>query len=125
MTDTLIDIAIADRRPAEVIRWYDERKPRSVGWIDDDKIAQAVADAYPDRALAIWKKMAESQIALTGTRAYETAAGYLRKVYRLLTKLERKEEWKSYLSELRRSNARKRRLLEILDRLEERRIIDQ
>ena len=53
MTDTLIDIAIADRRPAEVIRWYDERKPRSVGWIDDDKIAQAVADAYPDRALEL------------------------------------------------------------------------
>ncbi|HEX2201072.1 MAG TPA: SWIM zinc finger family protein [Gammaproteobacteria bacterium] len=125
MTDTLIDIAIADQRPAEVIRWYDERKPRSVGWIDDDKIAQAVADAYPDRALAIWKKRAEAQIALTDTRAYETAAGYLRKVYRLLTKLERREEWKGYLSELRRSNARKRRLLEILDRLEDRRIIDQ
>jgi uncharacterized Zn finger protein len=84
-----------------------------------------VADTYPDRALAIWKKMAEAQIALTDTRAYETAAGHLRKVYRLLTKLERKEEWKSYLSELRRSNAPKRRLLEILDRLEDRPIIDQ
>jgi uncharacterized Zn finger protein len=74
-------------------------------------------DAYPDRALAIWKKMAEGQIALTQTRAYETAAGYLRKVHRVLNKLDREQEWKSFLAELRQANARKPRLVEILDRL--------
>jgi len=127
MIETLIDIAIAEKRPDEVIRWYDQRKPRSAawgyGWLDEDRIAQAVVDTHPDRALAIWKKTAESQIALTQTRAYETAAGYLRKVHRVLKKLGREQEWKNYLAELRQSNARKPRLVEILDGLTGRRII--
>ncbi|MBI3304205.1 MAG: SWIM zinc finger domain-containing protein [Deltaproteobacteria bacterium] len=128
MTETLIDLAIAEKRPDEVIRWYDQRKPRSVawgyGWFDDDKIAAAVVDTYPDRALAIWKKIAESQIALTQTRAYETAAGYLRKVHRVLKKLDKEQEWQSYLAELRQANARKPRLVEILDSLKGRRVIE-
>jgi uncharacterized Zn finger protein len=128
MIETLIDIAIAEKRPDEVIRWYERRKPRSVawgyGWVDDDKIARAVVDTYPDRALAIWQKIAENQIALTQTRAYETAATYLRKVHRVLKKLGREQEWKSYLAELRQANARKPRLVEILDGLAGRRIIE-
>ena len=32
MIETLIDIAIAEKRPDEVIRWYDQRKPRSAAW---------------------------------------------------------------------------------------------
>ena len=128
MIETLIDLAIAEKRPDEIIRWYDQRKPRSAAWgyswVDDDRIAQAVADTYPDRALAIWKKLAESQIALTQTRAYETAAGYLRKVHRVLKKLDREKEWKDYLAELRQANARKPRLMEILDGLAGGRIIE-
>ena len=128
MTETLIDIAIAEKRPDEVIRWYDQRKPRSAawgyGWFDDDRIAQAVADTYPDRALAIWRKMAEDQIALTKTSAYETAAGYLRKIHRVLEKLDREQEWKDYLAALRQANARKPRLVEILGSLTGHRIIE-
>ncbi len=128
MTETLIDIAIAEKRPDEVLRWYDQRKPRSTvwgyGWFDDDRIALAVADAYPDRAIVIWKKMAESQIALTQVRAYDTAAGYLRKLQRVLKKLDREQDWKSYLAALRQANIRKPRLVEILDGLTGRRIIE-
>ncbi len=79
---------------------------------------------YPDRALAMWKKIAEAQIAQTQPRAYEVAAGYLRKVHRVLKKLRREPEWKSYLAKLRQANARKRRLIEILDNLAGRRIIE-
>ncbi len=86
-------------------------------------IAGAVADRYPDRALAIWKDLAEKEIALTKPNAYETAAGYLRKVRTLLKKLKRENEWKDYLSQLRQANIRKRSFLEILDRLESRPII--
>jgi uncharacterized Zn finger protein len=35
MTNALIDIAIAEKRPDEVLRWYDRRKPRSRGWNQD------------------------------------------------------------------------------------------
>ncbi|MBI3328911.1 MAG: hypothetical protein HYZ81_19685 [Nitrospinae bacterium] len=129
MTETLIDIAIAEKRPDEVIRWYDQRQIGAVGWgwgVDrDDTVAEAVAGAYPDRALVIWKKLAEAYIAQTQPRAYAAAAGFLRKVHRLLEKRGKQEEWRSYLAQLRQVNARKRRLVEVLDDLVGRPIIER
>lgn len=128
MTDVLIDIAIAEKRPDEVLRWYDRRKPRSrgwdSGWFGEDRIAEAVVGAYPERAVAIWKRLAEAQIALTKPKAYEEAAGYLRKVHRVLKQLGKEQDWQGYLAALRRANERKRRLVEVLDILAGRRIID-
>ncbi|MFB0508339.1 MAG: hypothetical protein ACETWT_16570 [Thermodesulfobacteriota bacterium] len=128
LTDTLIDIAILENRPEDVIRWYDQRKPKETGWwwrgFQDDNVAEAVVDCYPDRALEIWKKLAENQIALTKPKAYEAAAEYLNKINRVLKQLGREKERQSYLAELREVNARKRRLLEILDSLTGRRIVE-
>jgi uncharacterized Zn finger protein len=128
LTDTLIDIAIAEKRPDEVIRWYDQHKskPTDPWWygFKDDRIAEALADRYPDRALDIWKRVAEKQIALTKPKAYEVAAGYLRKVRRVLESLGREREWQSYLAELRQLNAQKKRLMEVLDSLSGRRIVE-
>jgi uncharacterized Zn finger protein len=42
-----------------------------------------------------------------------------------LTKLGRAREWQSYLTDLRQANTRKRRLLELLDDLDGRRIVDR
>jgi uncharacterized Zn finger protein len=129
MTDVLIDIAIEEKRPDDVLKWYDHsRSKKQIFWRGDgyqeDKIAGAVVDLYPDRAIAIWKNLAEKQIALTQPKAYETAAVYLRKVHNFLKKLERENEWKDYLLNLRLANARKTKLIEILSRLEGRRIVD-
>jgi len=130
MIDVLIDIAIEEKRPDEVLRWYDQRKSKKQifgGWGDgyqEDQIAKAVADHYPDRALAIWKNVIEKQIALTKPKAYEAAAVYLRKVHSLLKKLKREEEWKDYLLKLRQANVRKTKLIDILSRLEGRQIIE-
>jgi uncharacterized Zn finger protein len=129
MTDVLIDIAIEEKRVDDVLRWYDQLKSKKqIFWGGDsyqeDKIAGAVVDLYPDRAIALWKNLAEKQIALTQPKAYETAAVYLRKVHHFLKKLERENEWKDYLLQLRQTNARKKRLIQILDRLDSRRIID-
>jgi len=74
--------------------------------------------------LGIWKKLAENQIALAKPKAYGAAAGYLRKVHRVLKKLGREKEWQSYLAQLREANVRKRRLLEILDSLTGGRILE-
>ena len=125
---TLIDLAIYEKRPDEVLQWYDQREPRrAVGWgygmLDDNRVAEAVVDSHPDRALAIWKKMAEGHIAVTNVKAYESAAVHLRKVHRTLKKLKRAAEWKTYLADLKEENKRKRRLVEILDGLEGRPII--
>jgi uncharacterized Zn finger protein len=129
MIDVLIDIAIEEKRPGDVLRWYDQRRSKRQvfgGWdgYQEDQVAEAVADHYPDRALAIWKNVAEKQIALTKPKAYEAAAIYLRKVCSLLKKLKREQEWKNYLLILRQANARKTKLIEILSRLESRHIIE-
>ncbi len=129
MADVLIDIAIEEKRPEEVLRWYDQRKSKKqIFWGGDsyqeDKVAGAVVTLYPDRAIAIWKNLAEKQIALTKPKAYETAAVYLRKVHHFLKKLERENEWKDYLLQLHQANARKSKLIEIFSRLEGRRIVD-
>jgi uncharacterized Zn finger protein len=129
MADVLIDIAIEEKRPDDVLKWYDHsRSKRRIFWGGDgyqeDQVAEAVADHYPDRALAIWKNLAEKQIALTQPKAYETAAVYLRKVHKFLKKMERENEWKDYLLKLQLANARKTKLIEILSRFESRRIIE-
>jgi uncharacterized Zn finger protein len=41
-----------------------------------------------------------------------------------LKKLKREEDWRNYISKLRQANARKTKLIEILSRLEGRRIVE-
>ena len=127
MIDILIQIAIAEEQPNEVIRWYDRRTPEVLGWgrfHQDEHVAEAVAERYPDRAIAIWKKTAEGLIKQTQVKSYESAFHYLRKIHRVLNQHDREEEWLTYLADIRQANSRKWRLMEILDTLTEQRIID-
>ncbi|HJY83105.1 MAG TPA: SWIM zinc finger family protein [Candidatus Binatia bacterium] len=129
MRDALIDIAIAEKRPDDVLRWYDQRELRKTptwgyGGSNEDRIATAIVDAYPDRAIAIWKKLAEAQFGHAEVRAYETAATYLRKVRDASKKPERAREWTSYLAALRQANLRRPRLVQILDSLTGRPIVE-
>jgi uncharacterized Zn finger protein len=88
-------------------------------------VADAVADTHPDRAVAIYRELAEGLIAQTKPAAYESAAGYLRKLRDLLTRIGRAAEWEGILAHLREEHRRKRTLMDVLDRLERRRIIDR
>jgi len=124
VADTLIEIAIAEKKPDEVLRWYERWEE---GVIDrylrhnlEDRVADAVVDAHPERAIAIWKKKAERLIAETRPQSYEESLQYLRK---LRSHMET-PEWEEYLGELRRKHARKRRFLEVLDHVEDRWIIE-
>ncbi|MCJ7833664.1 MAG: SWIM zinc finger family protein, partial [Deltaproteobacteria bacterium] len=102
---TLIDIAIAEKDAKKVLHWYDWEKPKTYGWrwgfSQDERVAKAVADEYPDRAVAIWKKLAENLIAQTKPKAYEEAAVHLRKISQTLKKLNRPKDWQTYLTGLR------------------------
>jgi len=128
LTETLINIAIYEKRPDDVIRWYDQRKSQKVGWwwseFQEDKIAGALADKYPDRAMDIWKRLAANLIAQVKPKAYEKAAVYLGKIQRVLKSQSKDKEWRIYLAEIRKEHARKRKLLEILDGLNDKRIVD-
>jgi uncharacterized Zn finger protein len=125
---TLIDIAIVEKRPDEVIHWYDQRKSQKFGgwWSEfqEDKIAKALADDYPDRAVDIWKRLAANLIAQVKPKAYEKAAVHLNKIQRILKRQSKDKEWGIYLANIRKEHARKIKLLEILDGLNDKRILD-
>jgi len=119
LTGTLIDIAIAEKRPDEVIRWYDlsaaNKSWRYRTWLQEDCVAQAISEAYPERAVGIWKRLAEDCIARTQPKAYEQAADYLLCMRDTLHRIGKEDEWRTHLTGLRHMNARKRRLMGILD----------
>jgi uncharacterized Zn finger protein len=131
MTGVLIDIAIDEKKPDEILRWYDNRQHTGRGRFfgpahPDARVADAVKQTHPDRAIAIWKAIAEGHIAETQVKAYQAAGTYLRQVRDLMIRLRRKGKWEEYLHELRVRNKRKPRCMEVLDRLEgrRRRIVD-
>ncbi|MHB0978969.1 MAG: SWIM zinc finger family protein [Thermoleophilia bacterium] len=120
MVGDLIGIAILEKKPDEVLRWYDRLSEQRFGWrgVDEDEIATAVQTHAPDRAVAIWRKKAEWLIAQVKPSAYQEAATYLRKAGAVMALRKEKEQWDKYLRDLRETHARKRRLMEILDGLE-------
>jgi len=117
MASVLIDIAILEKKPERVLFWYDKfqkGKKRRAG-VNDNKIAVAIQDFAPERAVSIWKTMAESLIDRVKPSAYEQAAGYLRKAEKIVKREKKQAEWNQYLNELKSKHARKRRFIEILD----------
>lgn len=116
----LIDIAILEKKPDQVLKWYDRRPKGHFGGlgVDEDAIATAVQAHAPDRAVAIWKNKAERLIAQVKPTAYQEAAKYLRKAGKIMSQQNKQEQWDQYLTSLRKEHFRKRRLLEILDGLD-------
>ena len=120
LVDDLIDIAILEKKPDQVLRWYDQRPKGRFGWygVDEDAIATAVQSHAPDRAVGIWKNKAERLIAQVKPSAYQEAVKYLRKAAKVMRREKKLAEWESYLKALREQHLRKRRLMEILDGLD-------
>ena len=130
MINLLIEIAIAEKKPTEVLKWYDTKTPTThYSWdymyTSSLNVAQAIKKKYPDRAIAIWKEQAESAISRVQVSGYQEAGTYLREVRDTLKRLNREQEWETYLSELRNENKRRPRCLEVLDGLAGKRIIDR
>jgi uncharacterized Zn finger protein len=113
----LIELAASEGRPAEVLRWYDQRSAGRHFHINDDMVADAVVQAYPERAAQIWQQLAEARIAQTNPAAYQEAALFLRKLRRVWARQGKGAAWRDYLAELQAANRRKRRLIETLDAL--------
>jgi uncharacterized Zn finger protein len=118
--DELIDIAILEKKPDQVLRWYDQRTKGQFGWygVNEDAIATAVQAHAPERAVAIWKNKAERLIAQVKPSAYQEAAKHLRKASKVMGREEKLAEWEDYLKGLREAHRRKHRLIEILDGLD-------
>jgi uncharacterized Zn finger protein len=128
----LLELALEEKRPDDVLRWYDKltagQQRHSFARYGDaflrGEVADAIAATHPDRAIMFYQQIIERHIAQTSPSAYEAARPFLRKLRDLLQRLNRQTEWTRYLAQLRDTNRRKRRLLEVLDRLDNRRIVD-
>ena len=115
----LIDIAIFEEKPDQVLRWYDQRSTGNHKYgIEEGSIAGAVQTYAPERAVTIWKDIAERLIARVKPRAYQEASRYLRKAAEVMRREQKLKEWERYLRRLREEHIRKRRLIEILDGLD-------
>lgn len=123
----LIDIAIREQRIDDVLKWYEAlvKNSRYVPKEYSLMVATAVKKSHPDVSLNIWKHLAESKIALVKPSAYQISANYLKNVRDLLSTQRRRQEWDDYIAALRTKHKAKRRLMEILDSLENKKIIGE
>lgn len=122
-TETLIDIAIKEKRHDDVLKWYSLGK-KSGGFVKDhtgEKVAQAIQTSHPAEALSIWKTLAVHEISQAKPAAYQTAGQYLKKVKAVYTRINRPDEWTQYMVELRENNKRRPRMLDVLNLLDGRR----
>lgn len=117
--EMLIEIAILEKRYDDAVLIYqDLAKTRRWGWSIDEQLARAVATSHPDVALQIWQSIAERLIGQVKPKAYQEAAGYLRQMHKVYEQAGRLAEWKTLLMRLRTQHKAKRRLIEVLDALE-------
>jgi uncharacterized Zn finger protein len=123
--ETLIDIAIMEKRLDDVVDLYRRLcKTQRWSWETDKTVAQAVARTHPDLALDIWRRIVDSFIAEVKPSAYEAAAVYLRLMEKTYKLNRRQSEWLDLLESLRRKHKAKRRLIEVLDTLSKKKLID-
>lgn len=132
--DVLIDMAISSKKLSDVLAWYDKmcaaRKPSPYGdWWNRlsahaDRVAEAVAKSHPERTLEIYRLRVEQNLKQTGTGAYETVASYLRKMKPVMKSIGREQDWKQLIDDIQIRYRNRPKLMEILDRLESKPILD-
>ncbi|MDP9175728.1 MAG: SWIM zinc finger family protein [Planctomycetota bacterium] len=131
--DVLIDMAIADKRPDDVLRWYDtlcaqrKQSPYGSSWSGPsaygDRVAEAVAKSHPQRAIDIYRQQVNQNLTQASVGAYETVAAYLRKMKPIMKSMERENDWTQIVEDIRLRHRNRPRFMEILDRLENRTIL--
>jgi uncharacterized Zn finger protein len=129
--DDLMDVALYEKDIDEALRLYDAEKKvhsrYSYSYHSDfsDQVAEAVKEKYPERSIEIWKSAAENHIARTSPSEYSVALGYLNCILKIVKKIGKEKEFWKYIDVLKEQNRRKIRLIEMLDGLSGKRIIDE
>ncbi len=126
----LLELAIQDNRPDDVLRWYDkmeaEAKQPGGPWLSScaERVAEAVANSHPERALKIYRERLDANLPKANLYAYEAAAHYLQRMRPIMQSIGCGEEWDALLKEIREKYRNRPRFMETLDRLEGRTILD-
>jgi uncharacterized Zn finger protein len=116
----LLDIAIDEEDHDAVLRWYREMVADGceVATYLALRVADALAEARTDNAIAIWRDLVDAAIAEKSRSAYERALPWLRKMREALVAAGRAAEWKRYLAHLRDEYSRRWALIETIDDLQ-------
>ena len=131
--DVLIDMAIADHRHDDVLRWYDamfagQQYQGSMTWYGSggygDRVAAAVTESHPERSLAIYRQRVDDHLPHASASAYEAVVGYLRKMRPIFRELQRNSEWDGLLADIRLRYKNRPKFMEILDKLDPRPIVE-
>ncbi|MGN6544094.1 MAG: SWIM zinc finger family protein [Aureliella sp.] len=126
--DVLIDLAIHEKRPDDVVRWFDGLVAQG-DWRGRPnrahlRIAEAIAATHLDRAVAIYRNLAMTTAADTNVQTYPEVAAYMKSIKRLLQQAGREDQWLAILQDMRTQHGRKPRLMEALDQVATRRVAD-
>jgi uncharacterized Zn finger protein len=128
--EVLLSLALEAKDPEQILRWFDRlRAEQKAGWGYPSEqrggtVADAVAETHPERAIELYRQIAEGYVAQTKPSAYESALPYFRKLRALLVRTGRAAEWDRYEAELREKHRRKTSFMAVLDRVVTKRIID-
>ncbi len=132
--DVLIDMAIAEGHPDDVLQWYDlwcgAPKSGHAAWHygarrHADKVAMAVAESHPERALEIYRSFVEENLGRAEISAYEAVAAYLKKMRPIMKSMDRGWEWNDLVTGIRANYRNRPRFMEILDVLDARPILQK
>lgn len=128
--DVLVDMAIAARRPDDVLRWYDKwHAAQGDVWSfragRADKVAAAIAESHPENALEIYQDLVNKNLERAEIPAYELVAANLKKMRPIMKSLDQGWRWNELVTEIRIRYRNRRKLMEILDRLEARPILQK
>jgi uncharacterized Zn finger protein len=131
--DVLLDMAIKNKQPDDVLHWYEAEMASAENVVggphylanlyDSDRVAKAITDAYPQRALEIYRHKLDSHLKQAGTSAYETCAACLRKMRPIYKALDQDDHWTELLADIRHNYRNRPRFMEILDRMQGRKIV--
>ncbi len=128
--DVLLEIAIAAKNPDQVLHWFDRirAQKQNAGYYHAshyaDRVAQAVAGTYPERAIDVYRAGLDTQLPHADQNAYANAAGYLRKLRPIYDALGRLDEWTELVSSIREKYRNRPRFMEQLDSLDGRTIVE-
>ncbi len=133
--NVLLDMAIANKQPDNVLRWYDKmrgdkQRPHRLHdewrWgLDADHVAKAVASTYPERALEIYRDKLQEHLPHTGDSAYEACVTCLRQMRVIYESLDKEDYWNELLADVRHNYRNRPRFMAMLDKLEGRTIVNQ
>ncbi len=122
--DELIHIAIFEKRIDDVAILFERmRKAKQQNDFTNEHVAKFLSLTHPQIALDIWQHIAEQHIARVSSSAYVEAAEYLRLMHKVYKTTKRLPEWNALILRLRTTHKAKRRLLEVLDGLKDKKLV--